>query len=160
MFRFSQEEFVLLTSYHTRMILRHRQKIRRKLIHFINPKLVSKVQEFLHTLAIGRLPTFIGIHVRRTDYIGWLKKMFKGQALDRAFYTYAIQHYSEKFENPVFLVTSDDIPWCKKNLAKINTTADIIFSAEKFEHQFDKAAFDLTVLTQMNHSGNYFQLIS
>ena len=49
----------------------------------------------------------IGIHVRLTDYPGHLK-LYNGRSLNAKFYQKAIDYFKKKYENPLFLVVSDN----------------------------------------------------
>ena len=49
----------------------------------------------------------IGIHVRLTDYQDHLKE-YNGRSLNAKFYQKAIEYFKKKYENPLFLVVSDN----------------------------------------------------
>ncbi len=58
----------------------------------------------------------VSLHVRRGDYISnpTHNKMYGTCSLD--YYKDGIKYISEKIENPVFFIFSDDITWAKENL--------------------------------------------
>lgn len=75
--------------------------------------LFSTNQEYVNTLAeniISKYPgrEFVSVHVRRTDYVTdyqW--------DLPLSYYEQA----AAQFENPIFVIFSDDPDWCKENLS-------------------------------------------
>ncbi|BFZ21029.1 hypothetical protein BsWGS_24068 [Bradybaena similaris] len=63
---------------------------------------------------------FIGVHVRRGDF---LSEKYKGKGYkvaDKSYFTKAFSLMKSKFpgRNITFLVASDDLPWCLKNLVR------------------------------------------
>lgn len=56
----------------------------------------------------------VAIHVRRGDYVG---HEFLGGICTDHYYQKAIEKIEESIENPTYFVFSNDIPWCKSNLA-------------------------------------------
>ena len=145
---------MLLKGYETSLILAHKDRIRNLLLNSIRPNLISKVQAYLHGLQIGPNPVFIGVHVRRTDYLYWVQKMFKGVPVEKSYFLHAMSYFSSKFSNPVFLVISDDLSWCKDNLVATDTAGKIFFPSEKLETESEEenAALDLVTLAMANHS--------
>ena len=65
----------------------------------INEKKKSKNDE--------KYSAVIGIHVRLTDYPGHLK-LYNGRSVNAKFYQKAIEYFKKKYENPLFLVVSDN----------------------------------------------------
>ena len=55
----------------------------------------------------------VGIHIRRTDYIFFDKKVFKKRPLKSDYFNDAMAYFKEEYENCVFVVASDDIGWAK-----------------------------------------------
>ena len=58
---------------------------------------------------------FVGVHVRRTDYIQLMKTYYQMfEAVDEHFFHHCMAEYRRKLgPDTLFLVTSDDIPWCR-----------------------------------------------
>ena len=50
----------------------------------------------------------IGIHVRLTDYHHHLGVLYNATILKPRFYEKAIDYFKAKYENPLFIVVSDD----------------------------------------------------
>ena len=51
---------------------------------------------------------FIGIHARLTDYHHHLEALYKAVPMKPRFYEKAIDYFKAKYENPLFIVVSDD----------------------------------------------------
>lgn len=62
--------------------------------------------------------TFVGIHVRRTDYIRYLKRRYNTSSADVDYYLAAMKYFEGKYENVKFIVVSDDPKWCKQNIVR------------------------------------------
>lgn len=58
----------------------------------------------------------ISIHVRRGDYVSSKSASAFHGTCSLAYYQQAIQLLSDRFDNPVFYIFSDDIDWCRNNL--------------------------------------------
>ena len=52
--------------------------------------------------------SFIGIHVRLTDYHHHLEVLYNAEILKPRFYEKAIDYFKAKYEKPLFIVLSDD----------------------------------------------------
>ena len=59
------------------------------------------------------LPNSISLHVRRGDY---LDNDMLGNVCDLNYYRKGIAILNQKIQNPIFIVFSNDIPWCQNNL--------------------------------------------
>lgn len=57
----------------------------------------------------------VSLHVRRGDYVNQYASFFG--TIPEEYYRMAIQKINERIKNPKFFVFSDDIDWCRKNLA-------------------------------------------
>ena len=60
----------------------------------------------------------VGIHVRRGDFLKPSLAKFGYAVATSDFFTHATKWFINKYgaDNLLFLVTSDDIPWCKNNI--------------------------------------------
>jgi hypothetical protein len=87
-------------------------------------KQFSFKNEYLESAKSFLLPyhdkTLVSVHVRRTDYLN-LQNHHPVLTLD--YYTKAFDYFKDT-PNVLFIVTSDDIEWCKENFAQDN----IVFS--------------------------------
>ncbi len=86
----------------------------------------------------------VGIHVRRTNYQKFMQKKFKygGLYLSRQFYIKGMNYFREKYNNPLFIVASDDLRWCRKNL---NFT-DVAFTFDPVSGRRASPELDMTIL--------------
>lgn len=86
---------------------------------------------------------FVGVHVRRGDYIRLAQKR-KAVLAGKEYLDKAMRYFQEKYRNVLFVVASNDIPWCTKNVDSRNHS--VVFSL----HQI--APVDLAILSQCNHT--------
>ncbi|UYV62035.1 FUT1 [Cordylochernes scorpioides] len=85
-----------------------------------NDEIINRVENYLAELRLvyGNASTLVSIHVRRTDYKGWLNTSTrKGRQVDMEYFNRAMKYFEERYEKVVFVVMSDDRKWCKKNFA-------------------------------------------
>ncbi|XP_050701755.1 uncharacterized protein LOC126988037 isoform X12 [Eriocheir sinensis] len=87
--------------------------------------------------------TFVGFHIRRTDYTYHMERFFKCSLPGPAFYQSALNHYRATLRNPVFVVASDDLSYARQHL---NTSTDVEFTDMK------TAAEDMVLLGSCSHS--------
>ena len=101
----------------------------------------NQARFFLQTRIHDANKTLIGIHIRRGDFLS--KGLIKlGAVVASALYVdRAKLYFRQKYKDPVFVVISDDIKWCKENIADNNT----IFST------FKKPIIDLALMTLCHH---------
>ncbi|XP_075183357.1 galactoside alpha-(1,2)-fucosyltransferase 2-like [Anomaloglossus baeobatrachus] len=91
--------------------------------------------------------TFIGVHVRRGDYVKVMPRDRKGVVADKGYMDKAMAYYRNKYSNPLFVVTSNGMPWCKEN---INASfGDVHFAGDGKE---SSPAHDFAVLAHCNHT--------
>ncbi|XP_015513870.1 galactoside 2-alpha-L-fucosyltransferase Sec1 [Neodiprion pinetum] len=146
----STEQSIILPKYaaHWSIVLDWLEDVRREFTFKpklrMNAEIVLKEAAQQHNLSD---PTFVGIHVRRTDYIDYLWKTRKVRAAPVSFYHAAMDHYERKYRNVVFIVASDNIGWCKYNLKR--KKSKINFISEPDEKGPGK---DLAILSSCNHS--------
>ncbi|XP_063588178.1 galactoside alpha-(1,2)-fucosyltransferase 2-like isoform X2 [Penaeus indicus] len=85
--------------------------------------------------------TFVGVHIRRTDYIKYIKK-YNTTIPSQAYYVRAMKYYREKYSHPVFIMASDDPKYCKK---AFKTFKDVVVIQGNRE-------LDMATLAACNHS--------
>ncbi|XP_029440905.1 galactoside 2-alpha-L-fucosyltransferase 2-like [Rhinatrema bivittatum] len=91
--------------------------------------------------------TFIGVHVRRGDYLHIMPNQWKGVVADKAYLEKAMGYFRNKYQEPIFVVTSNGMQWCKEN---INTSrGDVYFSGDGMESSPGK---DFALLAHCNHT--------
>ncbi|XP_054444380.1 galactoside alpha-(1,2)-fucosyltransferase 1 [Pteronotus mesoamericanus] len=126
-----------------------RDQIRREFT--LHDHLREKAQGFLRQLRLprtGGLPrTFVGVHVRRGDYLEVMPNHWKGVVGDGAYLQQAMDWFRARHEAPIFVVTSNGMAWCREN---INTSqGDVIFAGDGQEGSPGR---DFALLTQCNHT--------
>uniref|UniRef100_A0A8D0ZZX9 L-Fucosyltransferase n=2 Tax=Sus scrofa TaxID=9823 RepID=A0A8D0ZZX9_PIG len=111
-------------------------------------------QEAQGVLSQFRLPrtgdrpsTFVGVHVRRGDYLRVMPKRWKGVVGDGAYLQQAMDWFRARYEAPVFVVTSNGMEWCRKNID--TSRGDVIFAGDGREAA---PARDFALLVQCNHT--------
>ncbi|XP_042556041.1 galactoside alpha-(1,2)-fucosyltransferase 2-like [Dipodomys spectabilis] len=109
----------------------------------------EEAQAFLRGLRVNgsRPRTFVGVHVRRGDYVHIMPRVWKGVVADRGYLQQAMDRFRAHYESPVFVVTSDDMVWCRKNMEVAR--GDVVFAGNGMEGSPGK---DFARLTQCNHT--------
>ena len=104
---------------------------------------LKKADEFLRRVRGNSTGvTFISLQIRRTDFIKGYENMIN--PITTGYIERAMSLFRNTFSNIKFIVTSDEIGWCKKNLNR--TLGDIYFSEQTTPCQ------DLAILSRCNHS--------
>jgi len=106
-------------------------------------RIYSVLQEYRSSFSQQDL-IFIGVHVRRTDWYKAVSPRFGAKMLEeKKYYLAGVSYYQKKFpENVLFLVFSDDMEWCRKNLDH----PSIVFPGGKSPEE------DLSLLSSLNHT--------
>ncbi|XP_053216131.1 galactoside alpha-(1,2)-fucosyltransferase 2-like [Podarcis raffonei] len=91
--------------------------------------------------------TYVGVHVRRGDYVYVMPKIWKGVVADRGYLEKAMNYFREKYPNPIFVVTSNGMEWCKKNINA--SRGDVYFSGDGRE---SSPGSDFALLAHCNHT--------
>ena len=87
-----------------------------------------------------------GIHVRRADYV-WPSNKDQGYTVaDAKYIETAMQYFTTKYHNVIFVVCSDDIQWCQKNVQ--SSTHLVVYSP--FSN--NSSSLDLCTLAKCNHT--------
>nr|XP_044990486.1 galactoside 2-alpha-L-fucosyltransferase Sec1-like isoform X1 [Jaculus jaculus] len=109
----------------------------------------EEAQAFLRGLRInGSKPvTFVGVHVRRGDYVHVMPNVWKGVVADRGYLEKALDWFRARYSSPVFVVTSNDMSWCRKSIKPSH--GDVVFAGSG---QQGSPAKDFALLTQCNHT--------
>ncbi|XP_032890684.1 galactoside 2-alpha-L-fucosyltransferase 2-like [Amblyraja radiata] len=89
--------------------------------------------------------TFVGVHVRRGDYLRIMPKIWKGVVADKKYLEKAMSYFRNKYKNVIFAVTSDGMDWCKENIN--NSKGDVFFSDTS-----NSPGQDLSILAHCNHT--------
>ncbi|XP_043914948.1 galactoside alpha-(1,2)-fucosyltransferase 2-like [Protopterus annectens] len=91
--------------------------------------------------------TFIAVHVRRGDYVRVMPKTWKGVIADKAYFEKAMAYFRNKYQEPVFVVSSNGIDWCKENINA--SMGDVYFSGDGSE---GSPGHDFAILVHCNHT--------
>merc|ERR1711892_143739 len=144
-----QQKYVLLKWFNSDLVLRNLSKMSNLFKPLLDPSTVDAVQTFFHKLQSEREKalSFVSIHVRRTDYVKWIENKYQGHVVDHVFFNHCINTFRAENPDTVFIVTSDDIPWCRENLKGDDVIFPDIEGGER-----DPIVTDFILLTQTNHS--------
>lgn len=102
----------------------------------------------------GNKPT-VFLHVRRGDY---LQAQHFHNVLGMGYYFQAMEKMSQKHGKLLYIVFSDDIPWCRKHFAKGEITEGILFfpdilsDAEDYIEMFCMAECDHAIIGNSSFS--------
>uniref|UniRef100_A0A8C9DD52 L-Fucosyltransferase n=1 Tax=Prolemur simus TaxID=1328070 RepID=A0A8C9DD52_PROSS len=117
----------------------------------LHDHLREEAQSLLSQLRLGstgdRPRTFVGVHVRRGDYLEVMPHRWKGVVGDQAYLQQAMDWFRARHEAPIFVVTSNGMEWCRKNID--TSQGDVIFAGNGQEGAPGK---DFALLTQCNHT--------
>ena len=79
--------------------------------------IIDESQKLLHIVSRDmKNITYVGVHVRRTDYIGYLKRKFNASAVKPDYYLRHMNVFRNKYQRVMFVVVSDDPKWCEREL--------------------------------------------
>ncbi|XP_038170232.1 galactoside alpha-(1,2)-fucosyltransferase 1 [Arvicola amphibius] len=126
-----------------------REQIRREFT--LHDHLREGAQHLLSGLRLGprgiRPHTFVGVHVRRGDYLQVMPDRWKGVVGDRAYLQQAMDWFRARHKDPIFVVTSNGMKWCLENID--TSRGDVVFAGNGQESTPGK---DFALLTQCNHT--------
>ncbi|XP_075184324.1 galactoside alpha-(1,2)-fucosyltransferase 2-like [Anomaloglossus baeobatrachus] len=91
--------------------------------------------------------TFVGVHVRRGDYLNHFVQQKRGVLADKNYLQNATDYFRRKYQNPIFVVASNGMDWCKDNIN--NSLGDVYFAGDGKEGSPDR---DFALLSHCNHS--------
>ncbi|XP_068098314.1 galactoside alpha-(1,2)-fucosyltransferase 2-like [Hyperolius riggenbachi] len=91
--------------------------------------------------------TFVGVHVRRGDIVPIMSKKWRGVVADKEYLQKAMDYFRNKYENPLFIVTSNEMDWCRENIDPI--PGDVHFAGDGDEGSPGR---DFALLAHCNHT--------
>ena len=99
----------------------------------------------------------IGMHARRTDYNWHVWWVYNGVLVTEEYFKTAMKEFREKLREEgkvaVFIVSSDDLPWCVKHFSEFE---DVYFvdqaKVDETWNEFERAVLDLAILSNCEHS--------
>jgi galactoside 2-L-fucosyltransferase 1/2 len=86
--------------------------------------------------------TYVGVHVRRTDYIGYLTRKFNASTVKPDYFLRQMNVFRNKYKPIMFVVVSDDPMWCERELRG----DDVVVMKTNSPVQ------DLAIMAACNHS--------
>ncbi|KAM6223616.1 galactoside alpha-(1,2)-fucosyltransferase 1-like [Rhynchocyon petersi] len=117
----------------------------------LHAHLREEAQGLLRPLRLGntgtRPRTFVGVHVRRGDYVQIMPDRWKGVVGDRAYLKQAMDWFRQRHETPIFVVVSNGMDWCRENIDA--SQGDVVFAGQGLEASPSR---DFALLTQCNHT--------
>lgn len=118
----------------------YRQDILKELT--FSPALQKEVSNFWEKNLNDSSHVLVGVHVRRTDYVNFIKQ-FKTRIPEKPYFRRAMQYYRNKYPNVLFVVASDDMSYVRKNFGN---ESDVLFAPGS------PRELDMALLTSCNHS--------
>uniref|UniRef100_A0A8C4QGA0 L-Fucosyltransferase n=1 Tax=Eptatretus burgeri TaxID=7764 RepID=A0A8C4QGA0_EPTBU len=91
--------------------------------------------------------TFIGVHVRRGDYVRVMPDVWKGVIGDADYLRKAMDVFRTRYADALFMVASDDMAWCMQHVDVAR--GDVIFVGNNNQAEPQR---DLAVLSMCNHT--------
>jgi galactoside 2-L-fucosyltransferase 1/2 len=105
--------------------------------------IVEESQRILLSVSKGvKNITYVGVHVRRTDYNGHLKFLYLASMVKPDFFLRQMNVLRNKYKPIMFVVVSDDPEWCERELHG----DDVVAIRNKSPEQ------DLCTMAACNHS--------
>ncbi|XP_006868230.1 PREDICTED: galactoside 2-alpha-L-fucosyltransferase 2 [Chrysochloris asiatica] len=148
-YRHIQGEYVRLTGYPCSWTFYHH--LHKEILQefTLHDHVREEAQKFLWGLRVnGTQPsTYVGVHVRRGDYVHVMPKVWKGVVADRRYLQQALDWFRARYNSPVFVVTSNGMQWCRENINA--SLGDVVFAGNGLE---GSPAKDFALLTQCNHT--------
>lgn len=110
-------------------------------------KLINRSQNILRLVAKNVVNcVFVGVHVRRTDYVAYLWRKYAVLPANTSFYYSAMKYYEEKYHKVAFIIVSDDPAWCN---SKFSNKKNAFITSKK---GVNSPSLDLAILASCNHS--------
>ncbi|XP_053117166.1 galactoside alpha-(1,2)-fucosyltransferase 2-like [Hemicordylus capensis] len=91
--------------------------------------------------------TYVGVHVRRGDYVYIMPQRHKGVVADRGYLEKAMSYFRKKYHNSIFVVASNDMEWCRQNIDA--SRGDVHFAGDGKESSPER---DFALIAHCNHT--------
>ncbi|XP_006041018.3 galactoside 2-alpha-L-fucosyltransferase SEC1 [Bubalus bubalis] len=142
-------EYVRLTGYPCSWTFYHHLRAEILQEFTLHAHVREEAQNFLRGLRVNgsRPSTYVGVHVRRGDYVRVMPTVWKGVLADRGYLQQALDWFRARHRSPLFVITSDDMAWCWRNIN--SSHRDVVFAGSGRQ---GSPARDFALLTQCNHS--------
>ncbi|XP_042199128.1 galactoside alpha-(1,2)-fucosyltransferase 2-like [Callorhinchus milii] len=141
-------DYVKLTGYPCSWTFYHH--IRKQILYefTFHDYLIEHANMFLRSISKGQANvTYVAVHVRRGDYVEVMPEVWKGVVADKVYLEKAMSYFRKKYSNVVFVVTSEEMDWCKDNIDA--SKGDVHFSGDG---QSSSPARDFSLLAHCNHT--------
>ncbi|XP_050294105.1 galactoside alpha-(1,2)-fucosyltransferase 2-like [Anthonomus grandis grandis] len=113
------------------------------------PIIKGKAEQILRAI-VDQLPpskyTFVAVHVRRTDYIKYLKRKYGYTPVDPSFFVRAMNYFKKKYPNCVFIFVSDEPKWCYETYGSLK---NVFVPSLNVKYT---PAVDLALMAACNHT--------
>ncbi|XP_045607864.2 galactoside alpha-(1,2)-fucosyltransferase 2-like isoform X1 [Procambarus clarkii] len=133
------------TPHESQLFNAYRRDIQRELT--FSDTITTKAQAFLAAVArnttFPSTPTFVGFHIRRTDYYFMIKQMWGGHVPSERYYRRAMDHFRRNYNYVIFVVASDEPKHVTETLGG---------DPDVFLAPGHSAEEDLGILAACNHS--------
>lgn len=91
--------------------------------------------------------TYVGVHVRRGDYVHVMPNIWKGVVAHKGYLDEAMNYFRKKYPNPIFVVVSNGMDWCKQNINA--SRGDVYFAGDGHESSPGR---DFALIAHCNHT--------
>uniref|UniRef100_A0A8C6AML8 L-Fucosyltransferase n=1 Tax=Monodon monoceros TaxID=40151 RepID=A0A8C6AML8_MONMO len=142
-------EYVRLTGYPCSWTFYHHLRAEILQEFTLHDHVREEAQNFLRGLQVNgsRPSTYVGVHVCRGDYVHVMPNVWKGVVADRGYLQQALDWFRARYRSPLFVVTSDDMAWCRQNVN--SSLRDVVFADNGLQ---GSPARDFALLAQRNHT--------
>ncbi|KAM3823749.1 galactoside alpha-(1,2)-fucosyltransferase 2 [Vipera latastei] len=147
-YRHIQGKYVQLTGYPCSYTFYHH--LRREILKefTFHDYIKEEANHYLQILRAERQNvTYVGVHVRRGDYVRVMPEVWKGVVADKGYLEKAMDYFRKKYLNPIFVVTSNGMEWCKKHIDA--SRGDVHFAGDGKENDPGR---DFALLAHCNHT--------
>lgn len=114
------------------------------------------LQQIVASNRSGAELIFVGLHVRRTDYVQFSKVYLNKKVVGKTYFLEAIEYFQESYpdQQVYFIAVSDDLVWVKKNLGSIKgvVVAGVGGEDGQLPGGLDPVGVDLALLRSCNHT--------
>ncbi|XP_075773708.1 galactoside alpha-(1,2)-fucosyltransferase 2-like [Pelodiscus sinensis] len=147
-YRHIEGKYIRLTGYPCSWTFYHhlRQEIRQE-FSFHNHVREEANRYLARLRGQHRNVTYVGVHIRRGDYVRVMPQRWKGVVADKAYLDKAMGYFRAKYQEPVFVVTSNGMDWCRENIDA--SRGDVHFSGDGKESSPGR---DFALLAHCNHT--------
>jgi galactoside 2-L-fucosyltransferase 1/2 len=130
-------------------VIKYRDQLRKE-FKFL-PILLKLVQNTYNNIKLNnkyKNITYIGVHVRRTDFKTWLPLKYNTNLINAKYFLEAMAWFRKKINSRslLFLIISDDPDWCKKEITSHVEDAILVSANNTSPGQ------DLALLASCNHT--------